>query len=116
MSAPDRRVWGSTRVAFLKVKEAVKTRLEGGEPMTAIHRDLRLPMSYTQFTYHVTRYLPELRRKAEQPPSLPPPPIVQAPPHQAGAGPEAEPRRAPIKRFQPLTRTDPAAVKREDLI
>jgi len=115
MTARKRGPWGSTRVAFLEVKDRIAKRLERGEPMKQIHRDLEMPMTYEQFTKLVKRHLPNASPYGSAAPP-PPPPMIQAPPHQAGQGPETEPRRAPIKRFQPLTRTDPAAVKREDLI
>ncbi len=119
MTETKRGTWGSTRVAFLAAKDRIARRLERGEPMTAIHRELKLPMTYVQFTRLVKRHLATARVDvAPAPAAAPALPAVVHP--QATAAPQpalpTEPRRAATKRFEPLTRTDPAAVKRSDLI
>lgn len=115
MTARKRGPWGSTRVAFLEVKDRIAKRLERGEPMKQIHRDLEMPMTYEQFTKLVKRHLPNASPYGSSAP--PPTPTTDpTPPHQASVGPQGEPRRAQVTRFEPLTRTDPASVKRRDLI
>ena len=51
--------WGSGRVAFLSRLEAIRARVEAGEPLRTIHRDHAdsIGVSYQQFCVYASRYI-----------------------------------------------------------
>lgn len=60
-----RQVWGTGRVAIMGQLPFIRQRIQGGCPMTAIYAEIEdslAGMSYSLFTYHVRKRLPEFSR------------------------------------------------------
>lgn len=66
MEKKERKPWGSSRIAFLSQIKVIQERLEKGQPLSQIHRELELEldgMIYSQFTHYVRKHFMAAKRK-----------------------------------------------------
>jgi len=66
MNKKERKPWGSSRIAFLSQMKSVQERLEKGQPLSQIHRELESEldgMIYSQFTHYIRKHFKPTKRK-----------------------------------------------------
>ena len=66
MEEKNKKAWGTFRVPFLAQQKAIQERINAGQPLTHIHRELEnvlQGMPYYQFTHYVRKYIHHPKRE-----------------------------------------------------
>lgn len=67
MDTREKKPWGSCRMVFMAHMKTIQERLEAGEPLSKIHRELQETlddMPYGQFTHYVRKHLKQSKPSA----------------------------------------------------